>query len=78
MGGPKQDLPIAFARSPWLGIGMVAAGVVFRNEALVTRDNRERIFLVAVGRGLDAVLKEEGGRYHRRRWSAAKATPRGG
>jgi hypothetical protein len=60
VGALEKDLPIAVACPCGLGVAMVAAGVVFRNEALVPGDNRERVFLVAVGRGLDAVLKEAG------------------
>src|SRR5258708_2872352 len=49
---------MAVDRSRWLGIGMVDAGLVFRNETLVTGDDFKRFFLGVVEEGLNTALKE--------------------
>jgi len=50
----EKDPPIALTRPRWLGVGMVDAGAIFRNEALVTSDDVQRFFLgVILENGLE-------------------------
>jgi hypothetical protein len=58
MGTLENDLPMALARSPWLGVGMVAAGFVLRNETLVTGNNGKRLFLGVMEKRMDTTLEK--------------------
>jgi hypothetical protein len=58
MGTLENDLPMALACSPWLGVGMVAAGFVLRNERLVAGNNGKRLFLGVMEKRMDTTLEK--------------------